>query len=119
MQTLGPADLLEVRVIAMDEFAIQKGDRYATVVVEPSRKRMLLIWQTLLSDTAYQVTVAPSLDDFVLAGDQDREANATVTGRLRSQGLGSASCRHCGGTVGKQRIDEVGHSLCCWRIGGS
>lgn len=70
-------------------------------------------WQALLPCTAYQVTFAPSLGDFVLAGDQDREANATVTGRLRSQGLGSASCRHCGGTVGKQRIDEVGHSLCC------
>ncbi len=26
-----------VRVIAMDEFAIQKGHRYASVVVEPSR----------------------------------------------------------------------------------
>ncbi|WP_457395885.1 helix-turn-helix domain-containing protein, partial [Roseateles sp. P5_E1] len=37
MQTLGPVDLSDIRVIAMDEFAIQKGHRYATVVVEPSR----------------------------------------------------------------------------------
>jgi transposase len=34
-------DLDGVRVIAMDEFAIQKGHRYATVVVEPYRKRVL------------------------------------------------------------------------------
>ena len=40
---LGAADLTGVRVIAMDEFAIQKGHRYATVVVEPSRKRVLWV----------------------------------------------------------------------------
>jgi transposase len=40
---LGPVDLTGVSVIAMDEFAIQKGHRYATVVVEPSRKRVLWI----------------------------------------------------------------------------
>ena len=37
------ADLSDVEVIAMDEFAIQKGHRYATVVVEPSRKRVLWV----------------------------------------------------------------------------
>jgi hypothetical protein len=30
---LGPVDLSTVRVIAIDEFAIQLGHRYATVVV--------------------------------------------------------------------------------------
>ena len=30
-------------VIAMDEFAIQKGHRYATVIVEPQRKRVLWV----------------------------------------------------------------------------
>lgn len=40
---LGPVDLSAVTVIAMDEFAIQKGHRYATVVVEPSRKRVLWV----------------------------------------------------------------------------
>ena len=40
---LGPVDLTGVRVIAMDEFAIQKGHRYATVVVEPYRKRVLWV----------------------------------------------------------------------------
>jgi transposase len=34
-RTLGPVDLADCEVIAMDEFAIQKGHRYATVVVEP------------------------------------------------------------------------------------
>lgn len=40
---LGPVDLSDVAVIAMDEFAIQKGHRYATVVVEPQRKRVLWV----------------------------------------------------------------------------
>ena len=42
-RTLGPIDLAEVTVIAMDEFAIQKGHRYATVVVDPERKRVLWV----------------------------------------------------------------------------
>jgi len=40
---LGPVDLDGVEVIGMDEFAIQKGHRYATVIVEPTRKRVLWI----------------------------------------------------------------------------
>lgn len=42
-QKLGPVELGEVTVIGMDEFAIQKGHRYATVVVETSRKRVLWV----------------------------------------------------------------------------
>lgn len=42
-QELGPADLSGVTLIAMDEFAIQKGHRYATVIVEPSSKRVLWV----------------------------------------------------------------------------
>lgn len=42
-RALGPVDLSGVSVIAMDEFAIQKGHRYATVVVEPERKRVLWV----------------------------------------------------------------------------
>lgn len=38
---LGPIDLVGVEVIAMDEFAIHKGHRYATVIVEPYCKRVL------------------------------------------------------------------------------
>jgi transposase len=40
---LGEVDLRGVRVIGMDEFAIQKGHRYATVVVEPARRRVLWV----------------------------------------------------------------------------
>jgi len=40
---LGAVDLQAVTVLGMDEFAIQKGHRYATVVVEPSRKRVLWV----------------------------------------------------------------------------
>lgn len=42
-RTLGPIDLAGVRLLAMDEFAIQKGHRYATVVVDPERKKVLWI----------------------------------------------------------------------------
>lgn len=40
---MGPVDLDGVRRIAMDEFAIQKGHRYATVVVDVERKRVLWV----------------------------------------------------------------------------
>src|SRR5690606_355398 len=40
---VGPVDLDGVRRIAMDEFAIQKGHRYATVVVDVERKRVLWV----------------------------------------------------------------------------
>jgi transposase len=42
-RSLGPIDLTGVEVIGMDEFAIQKGHRYATVIVEPYCKRVLWI----------------------------------------------------------------------------
>jgi transposase len=42
-ESLGPPDLSGLDVIAMDEFAIQKGHRYATVVVEPTRKEVLWV----------------------------------------------------------------------------
>jgi transposase len=40
---LGPPDLDGLEVLAMDEFAIQKGHRYATVVIDPRRKRVLWV----------------------------------------------------------------------------
>lgn len=43
LKTLGPVDLRGVRVIAMDEFAIHKGHRYATVIVDALRKRVLWV----------------------------------------------------------------------------
>lgn len=40
---LGPVDLSAVRVIGIDEFAIQRGHRYATVVIEPGTTRVLWV----------------------------------------------------------------------------
>lgn len=42
-ETLGEPDLSDVTVIGMDEFAIQKGHRYATVIVEPQTRRVLWV----------------------------------------------------------------------------
>jgi transposase len=42
-RNLGEPDLSGVELIAMDEFALHKGHRYATVVVEPIRKRVLWV----------------------------------------------------------------------------
>jgi transposase len=42
-RSLGPPDLSNLEVIAMDEFAIQRGHRYATVVIEPQRRRVLWV----------------------------------------------------------------------------
>ena len=44
-QHLGPPSLDGLEVIAMDEFAIQRGHRYATVVIEPQRRRALWVGQ--------------------------------------------------------------------------
>lgn len=40
---LGPIDLDGLHVIGMDEFAIQKDHRDATVIVEPTRERRLWV----------------------------------------------------------------------------
>lgn len=40
---LDPIDLTGVEFLAMDEFAIQRGHRYATVVIEPHTRRVLWV----------------------------------------------------------------------------
>ena len=42
-ERLGPVDLRGVTVLLMDEFAIQKGHRYATTIVDPYTKRVLWV----------------------------------------------------------------------------
>jgi len=43
--TLGEADLSDLTVLAMDEFAIQRGHRYVTIFVEPNRKEILGVYR--------------------------------------------------------------------------
>lgn len=40
---LGPVDLRDVRVVALDEFALHRGHRYATVAADPVTKRVLWV----------------------------------------------------------------------------
>ena len=42
-RTLGEADLSDLRLLAMDEFALKRGHRYATIFVEPQRKQVLWV----------------------------------------------------------------------------
>ena len=42
-RTIGPPDLSRVELIVMDEFAIQKGHRYATVIADPCTKEVLWV----------------------------------------------------------------------------
>ena len=43
LEEFGEAQLDDVEQIAIDEFAIQKGHRYATVVIEPNTRRVLWV----------------------------------------------------------------------------
>jgi hypothetical protein len=43
MRSLGLVDPGGLGIIAMNEFAIQKGHRQATVIVEPAHKRVLCV----------------------------------------------------------------------------
>jgi transposase len=40
---LGPVDLSNLRVIAIDEFALHRGQRYATIVADPFTKRVVWV----------------------------------------------------------------------------
>ena len=43
LDALDPVDFTGVEMLAMDEFAIQRGHRYATVVIEPHTRRVLWV----------------------------------------------------------------------------
>lgn len=42
-ERVGSVDLSNIDIIGMDEFALQKGHRYATVIVEPHRRQVLYV----------------------------------------------------------------------------
>jgi len=43
LEQFGEAQLDDVEEIAIDEFAIQKEHRYATVIIEPNTRRVLWV----------------------------------------------------------------------------
>lgn len=47
-----PPDWTQIRFLAMDEFALHKGHRYATVVIDPMRRRVLWVGQGRSRETA-------------------------------------------------------------------
>lgn len=50
--SLAEADWLAIRYLAMDEFALHKGHRYATVVVEPITRQVLWVGEGRSRETA-------------------------------------------------------------------
>lgn len=50
--TLSEPDWSQIRYLAMDEFALHKGHRYATVVVEPIQREVLWVGQGRSRETA-------------------------------------------------------------------
>lgn len=50
--SLSEPDWSTIRYLAMDEFAVRKGHRYATVVIEPTRRQVLWIGEDRSRETA-------------------------------------------------------------------
>jgi transposase len=49
---VAPPDWTHIRYLAMDEFALHKGHRYATVVIEPTRRQVLWLGSGRSRETA-------------------------------------------------------------------
>jgi transposase len=69
-ETLGPVDLAGVTVLLMDEFAIRKGHRYATTIVDPYTKRVLWVGHGRSRETLRPF--------FALLGEEGRQAIRAV-----------------------------------------
>lgn len=69
-ESLGPVDLAGVTVLLMDEFAIRKGHRYATTIVDPYIKRVLWVGHGRSRETLRPF--------FALLGKEGRQAIRAV-----------------------------------------
>ncbi len=67
---LGPVDLTGVTLLLMDEFAIRKGHRYATTIVDPYTKRVLWVGHGRSRETLRPF--------FALLGEEGRQAIRAV-----------------------------------------
>ncbi|WP_129128545.1 ISL3 family transposase [Geomonas oryzae] len=62
-ERVGSVDLSDIDIIGMDEFALQKGHRYATVIVEPHRRQVLYV-----AKGRGRESIRPFFDDLGLDG---------------------------------------------------
>jgi transposase len=114
-ETVGPPELGEVEVIAMDEFAIQKGHRYATVVVEPRRKEVLWVGRgrsredvrpffELLGEEGRKRLRAVAMD---MNGAYEREVRAQCPGAEIVYDLFHVVAKYGRQVIDRVRVDEA------------
>ena len=95
-------DYSDVRVIGVDEFALHKGHRYATVVVEPSRRRVLWVGKGRDTTASSSKSRPPS----PVECEEPKKSPGRCSGLLQSRSL-AVSYSHMGRphtTIGAERF---------------
>jgi len=115
-QELDPADFSNVTVIGMDEFAIQKGHRYATVIVDMNTKRVLWVGRGrgredirpffhLLGENGCKQLEAVAID---MNGAYEEEARSHCPEVEIIYDLYHVKAKYIRDVVERVRIDELG-----------
>lgn len=114
-QALGPVDLGDIEAIAMDEFAIQKGHRYATVIVDPATKRVLWVGRgrgredvrpffEALGDQGRRRLKAVAMD---MNGAYEQEVRARCPGAVIVYDLFHVVAKYGREVIDRVRVDEA------------